>query len=177
MSTALERACGAVDRLSEACARMGGFLTMLMMLSVVLDAGLRSFANIALVGVAELNAFMLVAMIFVGLAGTQRSRANFRVSMLADHLGPALPGLLLLVQLGVVGVLTWFCWNSLAFSIQTEEVTYGMVQFPVWPARAVLVFGLALLLVQSVADLARFLLRGAHPFEAPAVRDPDHDLR
>jgi len=157
-----------VDRLSGLSAGLAGLLTIPMMFTVFLDAVLRATLGVAPPGVIELNSFLLVTMIYLGLAGAQRNRQNFRVTLVAERLPRwadlTLSALLQLLLTAILVALVIFTFNSLMFSLEREEVTYGIIQVPLWPSRLVLSLGFVLLLIQCLADTGRLLLEGRHPY-------------
>src|SRR5690625_7846907 len=63
-------------RLSLFCAEVSGWLVVPMMLSIFLDALLRSLFNVALIGIVESNSLLLVALVYLGIAGAQASGAR-----------------------------------------------------------------------------------------------------
>lgn len=157
-----------VNRLSRFFAELSGWLIVPMMLTVFLDAVLRGLFNTAVAGVIELNSLLLVAMVYLGLAGAQSSGGNFRVTLLVDRMGrrgrqlvTAFSYLLLLVTLAI---LLWYCFSAAMYSYSREEVSYGLISFPLWPSRALICLGLLLLLIQYLVDGVLFLLHGADPF-------------
>ena len=103
-----------------AMAGVTGLLTIVMMLGVVLDAFLRGTAGIAVWGVLELCTLLLLAMIYFGLPSTQSERENFRVSIITDlmpmKVNLFISGILLLLQIVVLGLLCWFTWRAAIFS-------------------------------------------------------------
>src|SRR5690625_862919 len=58
-----------------------------MMLSIFLDALLRSLFNVALIGIVESNSLLLVALVYLGIAGAQASGGNFRLTLLTGRVG------------------------------------------------------------------------------------------
>lgn len=168
MRQTLAACASRTNALSCALARLTGLLIIVMMLGVVADSLLRGVSNIAIWGVLELSTMMLLALIYLGLPSTQAERVNFRVSVFADRLPPraglALAGLLLLLQLGVLGILSWFSWRSAVFSFTREEVSIGLVEIPLWPHRALVALGLTFLWWQALMTAIELLLHGKHPY-------------
>src|SRR5690625_4617971 len=74
-------------RLSLFCAEVSGWLVVPMMLSIFLDALLRSLFNVALIGIVESNSLLLVALVYLGIAGAQASGGNFRLTLLTGRVG------------------------------------------------------------------------------------------
>lgn len=166
-SSALNLAARVAD-LSRAMARITGVLTIVIMLGVVADALLRGGFGIAVWGVLEVGVLFLLALIYFGLPATQAGRENFRVSILAEHFPPALDRLvtwlLMAVQIAVIAILCWATWRSAIFSFNRDEVSFGIVQIPLWPSRAMVAAGLSLLLVQTLATALEYAMSGTHPY-------------
>ena len=153
---------------TRAMAGVTGLLTIVMMLGVVLDASLRGTVGIAVWGVLELCTLLLLAMIYFGLPSTQSERENFRVSIITDlmpmKLNLFVSGILLLLQIVVLGLLCWFTWRAAIFSFNRDEVSIGLVEISLWPHRFMIAMGLTVLIFQSVISGLDLLLNGKHPF-------------
>lgn len=151
-----------------AMAGVTGLLTIVMMLGVVLDAFLRGTAGIAVWGVLELCTLLLLAMIYFGLPSTQSERENFRVSIITDlmpmKVNLFISGILLLLQIVVLGLLCWFTWRAAIFSFNRDEVSIGLVEISLWPHRFMIAMGLSVLTFQSIVSGLDLLLNGKHPF-------------
>jgi TRAP-type C4-dicarboxylate transport system permease small subunit len=153
---------------TRAMAGVTGLLTIVMMLGVVIDAFLRGTAGIAVWGVLELCTLLLLAMIYFGLPSTQSERENFRVSIITDHMPMKLnlfvSGMLLVLQIVILGLLCWFTWRAAIFSFNRDEVSIGLVEISLWPHRFMIAMGLSALTFQSVVSGLDLLLNGKHPF-------------
>ncbi|PHY06785.1 MAG: hypothetical protein CK528_06865 [Alcaligenaceae bacterium] len=151
-----------------AMAGVTGLLTIVMMLGIALDAFLRGSAGIAVWGVLELCTLLLLAMIYFGLPSTQSERENFRVSIITDlmpmKLNLFISGMLLVLQIVVLGLLCWFTWRAAIFSFNRDEVSIGLVEISLWPHRFMIAMGLTVLTFQSVVSGLDLLLNGKHPF-------------
>ena len=154
---------------SRAMARVTGVLLIIIMIAVVIDAVLRGMMGIAIWGVLEVGVLLLLALIYLGLPATQANRENFRVSIFAERFPPwfdrIVTWLLLGVQLAVLGILCWTSWRSSIYSFNRDEVSFGMVQIPLWPSRAMVSVGLTLLIIQSITAALEYALTGRHPYQ------------
>ncbi|NBS65851.1 MAG: TRAP transporter small permease [Betaproteobacteria bacterium] len=154
---------------SRAMARVTGVLIILIMIAVVIDAVLRGMMGIAIWGVLEVGVLLLLALIYLGLPATQANRENFRVSIFAERFPPwvdrIVTWLLLGVQLAVLGILCWTSWRSSIYSFNRDEVSFGIVQIPLWPSRAMVSLGLTLLIIQSITAALEYALVGRHPYQ------------
>src|SRR5699024_1573148 len=80
-------------RISLFCAEVSGWLVVPMMLSSLLEALFRTLFNVARMGIVASNSLLLVAPVYLGIAGAQSSGANFRLPLLTGRVGPRLNGL------------------------------------------------------------------------------------
>lgn len=160
-------------RISYLCAEVSGWLVIPMMLSIFLDAVLRGLFNIALIGIVESNSLLLVTLIYLGIAGAQARGANFRLTLVIDRVRPIWRDLFnllsWLLMLAVLALLWWFALQSALFSYARGESSYGLVNFPIWPSRIVVTFGLGLLWLQLLADGLLAIIQRRDPFARDAA--------
>lgn len=166
-------------RLSLLCSEVSGWLIVPMMISIFLDAILRGVFNIALMGIVESNSLLLVAIVYMGLAGAQSSGAHFRVTLVSEQVPAIIKRVFIWVGFSVVLIVTvllaWFTLEAAWFSFERAEISYGLVDFPIWPGRFLIAFGFLLLVLQMVVDFYLFFAMGADPFnrsdDAPIVSE------
>lgn len=168
------------NKLSSGFAEVSGWLIVPMMGSIFLDAVLRGLFNVALLGIVESNSMLLVAIVYLGLAGAQASGAHFRVTLLSDRVPYRLRqlfiGLGFALVLVTVVILFWFTFQSAIFSFKRDEISYGLIDFPLWPSRALIAFGFALLLAQMLVDGLLFVMTGEDPFARKSSVSETHPL-
>ena len=111
----------------------------------------------------EVGAFMLVFIVFMGLAYSQRQGAHIRVEFLTLRLSPKPRGILDLLSytLGIAmyGAIFYqgFTWAYHGFQI--GEYVAGLVNIPKWPSMFAVPFGAMLLGLQFLSDWIKSLLR------------------
>jgi TRAP-type C4-dicarboxylate transport system permease small subunit len=139
-----------------------GFATLLITLVVVIDVAGRAIFSSPLDMATEISEFLLVVLVFLGLASAQQNRQNYAIDVASRHLPLSLQHLLenlgYLFSLILVGVLAWLSTKQAYSAFQRGETGFGIVAFPLWPARFLLAVGLWLLALQFVCDLLRYLL-------------------
>lgn len=107
----------------------------------------------------EVGAFMLVFVVFLGMAYTQRMGAHIRVEFLTLRMPPKVRAgfNLLAYTLGIClyGAIFYqgFRWSYDAFQI--GEYVAGLVDIPKWPSMFAVPFGALLLSFQFLADWLR----------------------
>lgn len=153
-----------VGVLEAGLARLGivsGFGTLLIMIIVCADVAGRTLFNAPFHSGVEVSELMLVCLVFLGLAAAQQQKQNYAIDILTQHLPAWLQRGLELVGyvacLAIVVMIAWPSSKQAITSFNRGEAGFGIVPFPVWPARAILALGLWLLALQFVFDIFRLL--------------------
>jgi len=166
---------GAVERLLLRLGIVSGFATLAIMLIVVIDVVGRAFFNAPLDSGIEISELLLVALVFFGLAAAQQERQNFAIDILVRHFSPGVQRgfevVAYIFSLEIVIFLAWPSTKQALSSFERGETGFGMVPFPIWPARLILAVGFWLLALQFVIDIGRLLT--GHT-KAPSSEAPQH---
>jgi len=108
-------------------------------------------------GATEITESTMVLIVFGGLAYAQIRRNHIRVELLYLRAGPrgqaAMDVLADLMGLLFFSLLLWQAVNEVAYSLQIDEATFGLIRMPLWPARIILAVGTGLLILQLLLDL------------------------
>lgn len=141
---------------------LSGFATLLIILAVMMDVTGRFLFNAPLHGAVEVSELLMVVLVFFGLAGAQQQRQNYAIEVLVRHFPEWLQKLFELlgyvICLVVVVLLAWPSSLQAISSFERGEAGFGIVPFPIWPARVLLAVGLWLLAVQFACDIYRFIV-------------------
>jgi len=143
---------------------------MAMMLLVTADVLGRYLFNNPIHGTTEVIEFMMVALLYFTLAHTQAAKAHIRVEMFISRLPPKTQ---LLCQemayiLGFIlfALITWQGIGSAAKAWKVWETTFGVILFPLFPAKVLIPIGSFLLCLRFFMDIMagfRDLLRKGSP--------------
>jgi TRAP-type C4-dicarboxylate transport system permease small subunit len=162
-----------VERGLLALSILSGFATLLIIIVVCADVAGRFLFNAPLHGGVEFSELLMVVLVFFGLAAAQQQRQNYSIEVVTRHLPDSMQKVLELLGyltcLGIVILLAWPSSKQAIMSFERGEAGFGIVPFPLWPARILLAIGLWLLAVQFVCDICRFLVgqpRVLAPMEA-----------
>jgi TRAP-type C4-dicarboxylate transport system permease small subunit len=138
---------------------ISGFATLLVILIVVTDVSGRFLLNLPFHSGVELSELLLVILVFLGLAAAQQQRQNYAIDILTRHFPQWLQRLFELAGyvtcLCIVILLGWPSSKQAFASFARGESGFGIVPFPLWPARVILAMGLWLLAVQFLCDIYR----------------------
>lgn len=159
----LERAEEAVAVLSRAVA--GVFIVALMLLVAAASIG-RWSGVLRVPGAVELSGYLLVGLVYLGMAGAMAEGRVIRVELLYGRLGPRgrrwADATSFILAAVVTLLLSWFSWELVAEAWGRSIRSIGELRLPLAPIYFLIVAGLVLLLVQIVLRLAALVL-GAPP--------------
>ena len=157
-----------VHGLSWLASLIAGLALVFVMLAVVYDVFSRNFLGSSVRGFVDYVEIVLVLVVFLALAQTQRRREHVTVEAVVNRVTGWRFRLLsvaaALVALLVVTFLAWVTLDLALGSVESREYRVGLAQVPIWPARLAVAAGFILLALEYVVNL----------FEA-SVRKPDSE--
>ena len=158
-------------RLSWAAALVSGLAALVIAVSISADVLLRYFFNAPLLFVDEVASFLLVLVIFGGLAYTFRTGGHVRVDLVTTHLPPAVRAWLraggLLLGIAFILLVSWTTLQSALTAYRYGRVSTVML-YPLWLPMLLIPAGLLLMSAVMLGALRRQLRAALGP---PAGRD------
>lgn len=135
--------------------------TVLIMIAITIDVFSRNLGGKSIPGLLEMSESALVATVFLGLAYTGATNGHVSVDLVTAKLPVAmsrrLTGIVWLIGSLMVTWLAYACYLRALSSTQMGEVTRGLMEWPIWPARWLLVIGyLAFLFVALINTYLSF---------------------
>lgn len=137
--------------------------TVTMMVAITVDVIARGVSGASIPGVLELGETVLVAAVFLGLAHTGATNGHIAVDLVTDRLPRRASRWV--VAFGWSSTAVILLWLAYATGVRALESTeknesrMGLVNWPLWPARWLIVVGLVAMLLVAVVNVAR-LVRG-----------------
>lgn len=151
---AFRRALSKVNRLMAALS-VACIIGMLVL--TILDISRRSLSGKSVQGVNELGEVAMVFIVFLGLAYAEQRRAHVGVTIfvrrLPARLAAALEAAGVFVVMAVVLWMVIVTGERAVESVVVGEYRFGLVRIPIWPARVVIVIGLAAYLLELALRL------------------------
>lgn len=151
-------------RLSKSLAVLSAVGVIGILVTMVLNVGLRASGSGSIHGSYELIETGVVAVTFLGLPLAERTRANVRIDLVTNRMNRAwagrsrkVAGTLALVVTLLLAVASWQAFDH---SLTTNEVRQGIVTFPLWPARLAVAVGFSALSLELLCTLFKRLARG-----------------
>ena len=131
-------------------------IVVILMAMVVADIFGRKVLNKPVPMSYEVGAFMLVFIVFMGLAYSQRQKAHIRVEILTLRMPPKIRAAMDLfaytLGIAIYGLIFYetFKWSYHSFEI--GEYVAGLVNIPKWPSQFAVAFGALLISLQFISD-------------------------
>ncbi len=131
-------------------------IVVILMAMVVADIFGRKVLNKPVPMSYEVGAFMLVFIVFMGLAYSQRQKAHIRVEILTLRMPPKIRAVMDLfaytLGIGIYGLIFYetFKWSYHSFEI--GEYVAGLINIPKWPSQFAVAFGAILISLQFISD-------------------------
>lgn len=152
----------AVERFLSRLGMASGFATLLITLVIVVDVTSRALLNAPLHMSTEVSELLMVVLVYLGLAAAQQKRQNFAVDIairrLPENLQSLVETLGYVFSLVLVATLAWLSTKQAFSALERGEAGFGIIAFPIWPARFILALGLWLLALQFLCDVLRYFL-------------------
>ena len=154
--SAFERLYRSYGRLLRGFGLISEVSTFVMMVLVVANVLGRYLFNKPLSGTLEFTEGLLVLIIFFSLGLTQFDGGHIRVTLITSHLPkPVARVFTVVAMLCGAAFFAWCAYAAWAFAAQSfsfNEQEVGEVEFPLWPVKFMVFFGIAMLAVQFVLD-------------------------
>ena len=163
----MQRLVSSLAVLFVALGSIGLLLSMFFSVADVVGTQLRH----PVPGTLEFTESTMVLVVFGGIAWAQIRRAHIRVELFYMNAGLKLRSLMDIITsiAGIVffSLIVWQGGVEALYSWEIKEATSGLVRFPLWPARWMLVIGSMLMILQLLLDLWRDITRfgDPHPVE------------
>jgi C4-dicarboxylate transporter DctM subunit len=136
---------------------ISGFFILVMMVLTTIDTFLRDVLDRPLSGVYELSSMMMVGVLYLGLSYVQSKRNHIRMDLLSSNLVPNNQMLLQLLAdaifLSLAVIITWQMGLKFFDAWTSGDFYYGVVRFPLWPAKLAICLGTALVSIRLILDI------------------------
>ena len=158
-------------KVNQVLAGFCGWLMLAMMLLLVLDVVTRLIGR-PMQGMAELSVFVMMVVIYLGLARCEERKEHVGLELLRNFLPAtrrrALDWINALLAVVTVGILTYAIIDNAIFSFQRNESIEGTVELPIWPTKFIIVIGIVFYMIQTFLNWVDITKGGG---EGPAGRD------
>lgn len=144
-----------VHAINQILSAFCGWLMLAMMVLLVIDIVTRTVKR-PLQGMAELSVFVMMVVIYLGLARCEEDRGHVCLEIAKNLLPPALrrilEGVAYVLAMITTGVLLYVGSQNALFSFMSNESIEGTVELRIWPVKFVMVVGLVFFFLQIVLN-------------------------
>ena len=156
-----------IDYISLKTGRATMYLVFVMMFILILSFVTRNIINIPLIWIIEMAQFVMTGYYLLGggysMLTDDHVRMDLIYSKLKDKTKALLDSLTSVFLIFYLLVLFYGSISSLTYTIETNQRLFTAWAPYVWPIKSIMTFGIALMLLQSIAiffkDLAKVLDR------------------
>jgi len=135
----------------------GGVILLGMMLLVTGDVIRRLAFKSSIHGTTELVEFMMVGLLYFTLANTQAIKAHINIEIIVERLSPTTRLLCEVISyfLGLIlfSLITWQGVKSSVYAWKINEITFGVIKFPLFPSKVIIPIGSFILCLRFVLDI------------------------
>ena len=140
--------------------RTSSVLIIFMMSITTVDVVLRYIFNSPLPGVFNLCQMVIIGVVYLAIARVQQQKDHVRVDVLIEKITGTPRTVMelgtLLVALAAFGMMLYktglYAWEAWA----TGDYEMGLVEYPFWPAKAILSLGILVLILRLITDIRHY---------------------
>ncbi|MEM6849449.1 MAG: TRAP transporter small permease [Pseudomonadota bacterium] len=115
----------------------------------------RNLINVSYNALEEISVYLILWMVFVGMAAAERTRSNISIDILSHALPPRSAAILQRIADALTAllalVLTWAAYDAVMFSRMINERAVSSLEVKIWPLMAIMPVAFALVAVRSGA--------------------------
>jgi TRAP-type C4-dicarboxylate transport system permease small subunit len=144
-----------VHKINQILSGFCGWLMLSMMILLVIDIITRTMRK-PIQGMAELSVFVMMVVIYLGLARCEEHKEHVNLEIVLNAL-PPLPRRIMeifsyLLALGTVGLLLYAVFTNALNSYLRNEAIEGTVEMHIWPVKFIMVVGLIFFFAQTLIN-------------------------
>jgi len=153
----IEQAKIALQKVNKIAMGISGICITVIMAYGFLDVSSRYSFNRPLYGTYELSELLMAVVVFLTIASCQGENRHMRVDFLFPYMSKKVR---LLTDIAayicgmiVCGFMGWYSVAPALYSWEISEHTEGIIAFPIYPVKFIIVIGIILLGLQLLSDL------------------------
>jgi TRAP-type C4-dicarboxylate transport system permease small subunit len=147
-----------IGRLSMLMGALGTVCIVLITVATLAEVFLRYVFGRSLLGVIEFVELLVAFIFFSLLSYTQLRKGHLRLTLFIDRLPQRvilpLETVVLLLILSFIGLMVWQAWTEAIISTERQQVRFGAVPYPIWPAKLAAAAAVSVMGLQVLADFA-----------------------
>ncbi|MBW1994956.1 MAG: TRAP transporter small permease [Deltaproteobacteria bacterium] len=161
-----------IHKINQLLSGFCGWLMVAMMVLLVIDIISRTMGR-PVQGIAELSVFVMMVVIYLGMARCEENREHVRLEIVINALPtPARKFMVLFFHLlasATVGIILYAVAQNAFSSYRTNEALEGTVELRIWPIKFIMVIGLVFFFIQTLINT----VDAARSFRKPQTDHPE----
>ncbi|MCL1838935.1 MAG: TRAP transporter small permease [Propionibacteriaceae bacterium] len=170
---AVKMVIAGIHKASGAAAVLSTTVSLAIMIGIIADFSSRTITGRSLPGLLELVETFMVIVVYMALAQGERNKVHMRLDSVTDRLSVRIRYIVrafaMVIATFGAGCYVYATSVRALSSLSYWEYRPGLLNFPVWPSRILIVVGFSLLLLESLVTLFEYILLAIHPQHAPKV--------
>jgi TRAP-type transport system small permease protein len=173
-----------LEKIKKVMGRIRGVILAVCGLSIAvmtiygfIDVWARFLLNHPLYGTYEISEILLVVVVFLSVSACEAEGRHMRVDLIFPYISQTLHGVVDIIAYvcGIVtcGLLIFYIFPRALYSWQIGEHSEGIIPFPIYPSKIVIVVGLALLVIELLLRITDTLKDFKADRKPPKVIGPD----
>lgn len=159
-----------IEKILKGWARIFAILAALgvvvMLWAIVADVGVRNLTGGSLPGMIEIGETMVVLVIFLGMMQAGVSGEHITITLVTGRLSQGvrrrIQTFAWIVSALILGWMAYATILRAGASFSGQESRFGILSWPIWPARIVIAVGVVSMLLAAIWNVVR-LLQGRPP--------------
>lgn len=136
-------------------AEICGWLLSAIMILLIVDLVSRG-VSMPIQGVSEIAVFVMVTVVYLGIAQTEKNRGHVRVTAVITRLPSRIRNIINFIvyalALGTIAVVVWAVTLNAIKAFNSKEAVAGTVPLLIWPVKFMIVVGCVLYFLQIVVN-------------------------
>ena len=130
-----------------------------VMLMITADVIMRYVFNRPIIGTYALAELAMVGIVFLGVGYVQSLKGHVNVPLLVQRLNPKTQLIVsifgYLVGVFALSIIIWGSGQATWVAFVNGEATLGLVNFLIWPAKAIVPLGIGVLSLRLIVDIVK----------------------
>jgi TRAP-type C4-dicarboxylate transport system permease small subunit len=156
----LERFSSLIQKIEDGFILCGGILVIGLMILTIIDTTGRYFLNSPLKGNVEVSEILLVIVIALSIAGTQRVDGHVSMEFVLERLKrmqrpffPIVKIVILFITEAIFLIALYYVFKSFVAALDMNTKTTGPLYIIFWPFQGILCLGVCLMCIRLLIDL------------------------
>ncbi|MCB1743802.1 MAG: TRAP transporter small permease [Gammaproteobacteria bacterium] len=151
-----------IGRLSVLMGFLASSMVVVITVATLAEVFYRYLLGRSFLGVIELVEMLMAFIFFSLMSYTQYLKGHLRLTLFTDRMPNRvllpLEVIVLLLVLVFISLMTWQAWVEAIIATQRQQIRFGAIEYPLWPAKLAAAVAMAVMSLQLLADFLERLI-------------------